>query len=190
VGELRLEASSQQEADRPVAGTVVPRPTRPDSSCQQRSRRLELVVCVPHAERLLDQVILDPDLLEPRPDPLRTPPIQRPPILGVAVGVGRVVDVAALPQLVERCVDRRLVDPLAVESSPQLGLGLLASTELAKADRQRVVESRRPAQAARSWPLRPLTARPLAAGAPCGLAVASAAGSIVVTRSFDRPSAA
>jgi len=197
VGELRVVAPPQKEPGGSPAGAVVRRPSLGHSPLEDGHRRLELVVCVSHAERPLDQVVLDADLLEPHPDPLRAPPVERPPVLGVALRVSRVVDITPLPQLVQGRVDRRLIDPLAVEPAPQLGFRLLTSTKPAKADRQRLLQPGVLAQAARSCPgpvgappLRPFVARPFVAAATGAPAFASAGGSIVVTRSFDRPRAA
>jgi hypothetical protein len=167
VGELGLEPSSQEKPDRTVALPVVRRPTRPDSLREERRRRLDLVVCVADAERLFDQLFVDPGRGQPDPDPLGAPAVERPPVLGEPPGVSGVVDVAPFAQLVEGRVDRRLVDAVAVEPATQLGFGPVAPAELAKADGQRLVETGL-AQAACSRP---------------------GSGSIVPTGSFERPSA-
>lgn len=188
--ELGAVASPEQQANRSVPCAVVRRSVCGHPSPEYRDRRFELIRRIADAERPLDQLVVHPDLLEACPDPLWAPPVECPPVLGESPGVPRVIDVAVLPQLVEGPLDRRLPDAVAAQPAPELGLRLVATTQLAKADRQRLVQSRCLAQAARSWPLRPFNGRPAGPDPAGGGGAASACGSIVVIRSFDRPSAA
>src|SRR3954471_16083436 len=98
VRELEVITLAHEEPERPLEVARRLRRRR-EAALQERRRGGELVVGVVVRERLGDVPAVDAELSEPPLDPLVAPLVQIAPVLGEALGEARVVDVAALAQL-------------------------------------------------------------------------------------------
>ena len=147
-------------------------------------RRLELLAGVLLAERRGDEPRVDADGEQTALDPLRAPGVDRAPVLGEALRVAGVVEVAVVRQLLEgRLQDLRL-DPLGGEVLAHLGHRAVAVAEVAVGQVQRVLQAFGFGHAACS--IGAGAASPSATGTSPGTA---ASGSIGWTRSRSTPSA-
>ena len=88
------------------------------------------------------QLRSDPGRQQPALDAVRTPAVQRSAVLGEAPRVASIVEVALPLQLLERRIDRRRADALALEVAAHLEDGPVAACEEVDADVQRVLKVR------------------------------------------------
>jgi hypothetical protein len=117
---LQLVALADQHAERPLE--VARRRRRiGEAACQQRERRFELARVVLLADGGGDQVGLDAERAQLALDALGAPPVQAPAVVGEALSVPGVVEVALLEQLPDDDLDRLRVDALARERAGELG---------------------------------------------------------------------
>jgi hypothetical protein len=91
------------------------------AALQQGERRLELARVVLLADGGGDQLGLDPERAQLALDPLGAPAVEPPTVVGVAPGVGGVVEVALLEQLPDDALDRLRLDALGRERARELG---------------------------------------------------------------------
>jgi hypothetical protein len=115
IGQLGLVTAAEQQADGPVSCPLVGRPACGQPPFEHGDRRVELVLRLADTQCPLDQLVVDPGLLEAQADPFGAPPVERATVFREPPGVAGVVDVATRAQLVERLVDRRLGDAVAIQ---------------------------------------------------------------------------
>ena len=120
VRQFELVALAYQHAERALEIARRGRRLR-EAALQQRERRLELprVVLLPDGGG--DQLRLDAERAQLALDPLGAPAVEAPAVVGEALGVPGVVEVALLEQLPDDDLDRLRVDALARERAGQLG---------------------------------------------------------------------